>query len=145
MMMNLKKFFPTLTKVALAATTVFAMTQCSEEQLEKPASEAAATEQAAPVSDEKPSVLSLTVSGAHKMLSSSSDCKTCTFVVPANTTLIDGLKLDLQPGDTVCLDAAIKYGALEFVNFEGTEENPVIIAYRTPETTGEDNSSQESL
>jgi hypothetical protein len=40
---------------------------------------------------------------------------------------IDGLKLGIQPGDVICLDATKQYGAIRFTNIVGTATNPVII------------------
>jgi hypothetical protein len=57
-------------------------------------------------------------------------CSTCTFVIAANahTITVDGDVLGVQPGDTICLDAAAKYGqAFIFQNIVGTEAKPVIV------------------
>jgi hypothetical protein len=55
------------------------------------------------------------------------DCPSCTYVVPANTHLIDGLLLGLQPGSIIGLNAAIPYGNLLFRNIVGAYGNPIII------------------
>jgi hypothetical protein len=55
------------------------------------------------------------------------DCIECTFIVPANTYLIDGQKLGLQPGAIIGLDAAIPYKNILFRNIVGTVEKPIII------------------
>jgi hypothetical protein len=57
-------------------------------------------------------------------------CSTCTFVIAGDehTITIDGEVLGVQPGDTICLDAATKYGgAFIFENIVGTAVKPVII------------------
>jgi hypothetical protein len=57
-------------------------------------------------------------------------CSTCTFVIAGDehTLTIDGAVLGVQPGDTICLDAAARYGgAFIFTNIVGTEAKPVII------------------
>ena len=54
-------------------------------------------------------------------------CSSCTYVVPANTTLVDGLQLGLQPGSVIGLSSTIAYGKLLFRNIVGTVENPIII------------------
>jgi hypothetical protein len=57
-------------------------------------------------------------------------CSTCTFVIAGDehTLTIDGTTLDVQPGDTICLDAVAKYGgAFIFKNINGTDAKPVII------------------
>jgi hypothetical protein len=48
-------------------------------------------------------------------------------VVDANATVVDGAALGLKAGSVICLDAALKYGSLEFVNVDGTEEAPITI------------------
>jgi hypothetical protein len=55
------------------------------------------------------------------------DCPSCTYVVPANTHVIDGLLLGLQPGNIIGLNAAIPYGNLLFRNIVGAYGNPIII------------------
>lgn len=70
---------------------------------------------------------SLTIAGAHTQFTASVDCKTCTFVVSDKLETIDGKELGLKPGSVICLDAALKYGHLSFVNLEGTAEQPITI------------------
>lgn len=52
-------------------------------------------------------------------------CDQCTHVVNSWTT--DGKELNIQPGDTICLDGNIVYDNLVFSNIEGTPEKPIII------------------
>lgn len=135
-MISNPKFISTAKKLFLVAVTLFGLTQCSDEEV-IPSQAAAATDEAqVATSTETPTVLSLTVNGYYKIVSPE-ECKTCKFVVPANTTVIDGQKLDIKPGEAICLDAAIKYGALEFINLQGDDENPTLIAYRAPEVKEE--------
>jgi len=54
-------------------------------------------------------------------------CSNCTFVVAASQGTIDGKALGVKPGDTICLNAAFKYGTLTFKNIVGTAAKPVII------------------
>ncbi len=54
-------------------------------------------------------------------------CSSCTHVIAANTTTIDGHTLGFKPGDVICLDAKMKYNALIFKNIIGTRANPIII------------------
>jgi hypothetical protein len=56
------------------------------------------------------------------------DCKTCTYIVSENEEVIDGQALGFKPGNIICLNKGIEYGNLEFVNFEGSVESPIIIA-----------------
>jgi hypothetical protein len=116
----------TLRKAMLAAATVFVLTQCSEEEV-TPAVQSAEPETAVAASSNL-SMASMTVAGVNTTFATAKDCKTCTFVVPEGTELVDGKELGLQPGNVICINAAFKYGNLEFVNIEGTEENPIVIA-----------------
>lgn len=65
--------------------------------------------------------LNVSVTGA------SLDCSACTYVVPSNTTIVDGLKLGIQPGNVLCLSAANQYTGMIFRNIVGAPGNPVII------------------
>ncbi len=56
----------------------------------------------------------------------SSDCN-CTYVVPADSTVVDGKVLNLKPGSVICLNSAVAYGTLEFHNLTGTKEQPIVI------------------
>jgi hypothetical protein len=55
-------------------------------------------------------------------------CEKCKYVIPVKGDWIDGDKLKLQPGDTICLDGGTLYNIpLRFKNIRGTEDNPVTI------------------
>lgn len=56
-----------------------------------------------------------------------SSCITCSYIVPPNTTIIDGAALRIKPGDVIGLSANTVYSTLTFRNIVGTQENPVII------------------
>jgi hypothetical protein len=123
-----KKFVPAVKKVLFAATAVFALTQCSqEEELLAPAATPATPELAISAASASRSISSLTVSGIHTAFATAADCKKCTYVVPEGTTVLDGKEIGLQPGNILCLNTAFEYGALELTNLEGTEENPIVI------------------
>jgi hypothetical protein len=109
----------------LIATSVFALTQCSEEEVIAPS---VPKEAAANLSIQEDVPFSLNISGIHTFSTSEVSCKTCKYVVAANVSTIDGQKLGIKPGDLICLDAALKYGSLEFINLNGTIEHPVVIA-----------------
>ena len=51
----------------------------------------------------------------------------CTYVVPAGVSIIDGKALGLQPGSTIGLNASIVYKNLTFRNLNGTADHPIII------------------
>jgi len=114
--------------ILFAAVTLFGLSQCSEEEIapqqtEVPAAEAVATEPVA--------TGSMTISGIYTVYEDVADCKTCTYVVPADVVTVDGKELALKAGSVICLDKAIKYGDVEFVNLEGTEESPILIGTTT--------------
>lgn len=109
------------TLFAVCALVVFS--QCTEEDIVPAQTDASATEEALPVD----ATGSFTISGIYTIYESIDDCSTCTFVVPAELTEIDGAKLDLKAGSVICLDKGIQYGDLTFTNLEGTEENPIKI------------------
>lgn len=121
--------FPSLTgKILVPAIALFSFAQCSEEAEEilpqnTPAEVAQVNEQADPIA-------SLTVDGLFTEFASIADCKTCDYIVPANATVVDGNELGIKPGQTVCLDAKLTYGNLELINMNGTEKNPITVAYR---------------
>jgi hypothetical protein len=56
-----------------------------------------------------------------------SDCSSCTYVVPAGVSIVDGKALGLQPGSVIGLDARIPYKNLKFQNINGTADQPIII------------------
>ena len=72
-------------------------------------------------------VASLTIMSENTEFVSSLDCNTCTFIVAGNSETIDGKALGLKPGSVICLDAAVTYGSLTFINLQGTKEAPITI------------------
>lgn len=111
-------------KLAFAAFALFAFSQCTEEEIVPAAPEASPAEAAALPEQATGSV---TISGIYTVYEAIEDCSTCTFVVPADQAVIDGKELNLKPGAVICLDKAIKYGDVDFVNLEGTEDHPIRI------------------
>ena len=134
-----------LTKIFVPAFALFALTNCSDEELipETPAQQVAGVTTG--VQNQEEPVLSLTIDGTFTELVSTQECKTCHYIVPGNATTIDGKAIGIKPGQAICLDAAIKYGNLTFINVNGQENNPITIAYgfnkipteATEEYTGE--------
>ena len=111
-------------KILFAAFTLFIFSQCAEEEI-APAQPAAATAEAPAVAVDPTG--SMTISGIYTTYEAIEDCKTCTFVVPADMAIVDGKELDLKAGAVICLDKTIQYGDVDFVNLEGTEESPIRI------------------
>lgn len=111
-------------KLLIAACTIFIFSQCTEEEIVPTETQAASVEStpasAAPTG-------SMTISGVYTVYESVADCSTCTFVVPEDLGVVDGKELNLKPGSVICLDKAITYGDIDFVNLEGTEEHPIRI------------------
>jgi hypothetical protein len=55
-------------------------------------------------------------------------CEKCKHVIPVKGDWIDGERLNLQPGDTICLNGSWTYtNPLRFRNIVGSEEKPIII------------------
>jgi hypothetical protein len=123
-MIKKQKLIAGLSKVSLTAASFFLLTQCSPENVEI-APDYTELSAAAEVS----TVESLTISGVHTVVEADEDCKTCTIVVPVRTKVVDGTELNIKPGDFICLDKALKYGNLEFVNFIGEENKPIVIGF----------------
>ncbi|MEX1238553.1 MAG: hypothetical protein WEB30_02520 [Cyclobacteriaceae bacterium] len=111
-------------KILFAAFTLFIFSQCTEEEIVPARAEAPAVEMAALPA---PAGGSMTISGIHTTYEPIKDCTTCTFVVPANMAVVDGKELDLKAGSVICLEKAIQYGDVDFINLEGTEDNPIKI------------------
>ena len=111
-------------KIFLAAAALFVFAQCTEEEIVPNESAAAPTEQvAAPIE----ATGSMTISGIYTSYEDIQDCKTCTFIVPADLSVVDGKELGLEAGAVICLNKAIQYGDIDFVNLEGTEASPIKI------------------
>jgi len=123
----MRKKLMSVRNVLVAAFTVFMLVQCSEEEItpEQPVDAAEEEVSAAEATG------SMTISGVFTSYEEVKDCKTCTYVVPADLTVVDGKELGLKPGAIICLDKAKKYGDVDFVNLEGTEESPIVIGSAT--------------
>ena len=107
-----------------AAFSLFILAQCSEEEI-VPTESAAPTEEITAVPVEATG--SMTISGVYTSYEDVKDCTTCTFVVPSDMLIVDGKELGLKPGAIICLDKAVRYGDVEFVNLQGTEDKPITI------------------
>jgi hypothetical protein len=123
-MTNPKSIF-SLKNFLLASAAVFFMASCQEQEEEFAAvADNAEVAQAAATGS---NVQSLTITGENTSFVGAVECATCTYVVVAGEKVIDGNELGLKPGSVICLDKAVKYGDLEFVNVAGTEEAPITI------------------
>lgn len=110
--------------ILFAAFAVFMFAQCAEDEVAPQQPLEAAVEDLSATSE---ATGSMTISGVYTSYEDIQDCKTCTYVVPADATVIDGKELGLEAGSVICLDRAKRYGDVEFVNLEGTEEKPIRI------------------
>lgn len=116
-LMSIKKIF-------FAAFALIIFSQCTEEEVVPARVETPAVENAALPAK---ATGSMTISGIFTSYDAIEDCSTCTFFVPAGTAVVDGKELDLKPGAVICLDKALEYGDVDFVNLEGTEDMPITI------------------
>jgi hypothetical protein len=129
-MINIQKLFTAGKKLFIAAAAVIVMTQCTDEgELLTPQAQPAVEQATVAAAADQPTEASFTISGLYTNIVESTDCATCTYVVPAETTLIDGKVLGFKPGAVICLSKGVDYKMLEFVNLEGTEEAPIVIGY----------------
>lgn len=111
-------------KILFAAFTLFIFSQCTEEEIVPARVETPAIEMAALPAR---ATGSMTISGIHTTYEPIEDCTTCTFVVPADMAVVDGKELNLKAGSVICLEKAIQYGDVDFINLEGTEDKPIRI------------------
>jgi hypothetical protein len=115
-------------KILVAAFALFMFSQCTEQEI-VPSQSAAAPAEAVAIPMEASG--SMTISGIFTNYEDIADCKTCTYVVPAGTSVVDGKELELKAGAVICLDKAIQYGDVDFINLEGTESHPIRIGTTT--------------
>ena len=118
----------TMKNILFAAFTLFIFSQCTEEEIAP--SQAQPSVDQAVVLPEQPTG-SMTISGVFTNYEDIADCKTCTYVVPADVTVVDGEELGLKAGSVICLDKAISYGDVDFINLIGTESKPIRIGSTT--------------
>lgn len=111
--------------ILFAAFTLFMFSQCSDEEIVPTGATAAGATDIAPLPVQATG--SVNISGIYTVYESIEDCSTCTFVVPADMAVVDGAELGLKAGAVICLDKAIQYGDVDFVNLEGTEQKPIRI------------------
>lgn len=115
-------------KILFAVFSLCIFSQCTEEEIAPSQREVPSVETAALAQE---ATGSMTISGIYTTYEEIADCKTCTYVVPADIAVVDGQELELKAGAVICLDKAIKYGDVDFVNLEGTESRPIRIGATT--------------
>lgn len=126
-MNTLTKMFQVTRTITLSLAVVFSLSQCSEEEIlaDQPVTEDTATAMASETAD----VASISVAGVYTEITGDVNCATCTYVVGTGETTVDGKELGFKSGSVICLRKTLKYSAIDFVNMEGTEENPIVIGY----------------
>lgn len=122
MMMTIQKSLKSVKKLFVVAVAVCSLASCQEDELANVSQTAAETSDVA-----DSNIPSITIAGANTQFQQSVDCNTCSYVVDAGTTTIDGNELGLKAGSVICLKSGVKYQNLEFVNLQGTVESPIII------------------
>jgi hypothetical protein len=130
-MLKNKKSSISILKSFFAAGALFTLSYCSHDEEIKPnpsvnTSSAVTTTEA---TASEPSMESLTIDGIFSLLSPDTECKTCTYVIPATAEVVDGKELHIKAGDVICINSALKYGHLKLINLDGDAEHPVIIGY----------------
>lgn len=123
-MYQTKAFFKQLI-FCTALTLLFV--QCSEEELISPAAVEQEVINEQTEMDESMPVSSISISGTFTSFFHDVKCDACTFKIAEGTTTVDGQSI--KPGTVICLNEKIAYGSLEFVNMEGTEQQPITIGY----------------
>lgn len=117
-MIAAQTFAKTLQKLLLAIAIFSIFMQCRDEEILPVARERFIASDTLTAAD-------TTSQAADQTLSA--DCRECAYIVPVDSTVVDGKVLGLKPGSVIGLNSAYKYGTLEFHNIEGTEDSPIII------------------
>ncbi|MFZ6013621.1 MAG: hypothetical protein ACOYXT_25000 [Bacteroidota bacterium] len=126
-MMNIQKYQTLFARLVIASLVALSLMQCTDDELAKPENQTAVPAEANSTSDESADVASITLAGIHTVVSDSTACSSCTFIVPADARVIDGNEFEFQPGSVICITRENKHQKIEFVNIVGTPENPIII------------------
>lgn len=119
-----QKSFSVVKCVCFAFVAICFLASCQDEEI----AAAPTNSESAAVSDGESNIASLTITGENTEFSETVNCSSCTYVVDKNSEVVDGNELGLKPGSVICLNSAVKYGNLSFINVHGTTENPIIIA-----------------
>lgn len=125
-MNKIQKINSRIRKILIASSACLLMVSCAEEdQMLEQSANSPAEEIVAVV--EESDVASVTISGIYTDVIETVDCASCTFLVPENVTVVDGVALGIRPGSVVCIANGRKLGEVEFINMVGTEEAPIVI------------------
>ncbi len=128
--MTYKRTFSPIKTLVFSIVAGCLFTACQEDEFDSIAKDAANNK--AEVSQLSTSnVGSITIVGENTQIAGSVDCKTCTFVLDNKSETIDAAELGVKPGNIICLETGVTYGNLTFVNLQGTESDPIIIAHTT--------------
>ena len=126
-MKAVNKAIKSVKAILMATAIVITMVQCADEDIV--AQETIAEDINTYANAEMVEVGSLSVSGLYTEIQGDVVCATCAYIVDPNETTVDGKVIGLKPGSVVCLRKNLKYGAVDFINMEGTEEKPIVIGY----------------
>lgn len=126
-MKTVDKVIKSVKALLVATTIIFTMVQCADEEIV--VQETLADDINTYANAEVVEVGSLSVSGLYTEIEGDVVCATCSYLVDPKETTVDGKVIGLKPGSVVCLRKSLKYGALDFINMEGTEEEPIVIGY----------------
>lgn len=102
-------FLKHTSKLIFAFAILFTFFQCSEEE-----------EMIVPEEPSAPEVIATSTGSALS-------CAECTYVIPADQSIIDGKELGIKPGDVIALQSGVEYNMLTFQNIVGTADQPVRI------------------
>jgi hypothetical protein len=105
-MIRKQNFLAGAKRIAFVTTLILALVRCSEDEI--------ISEE---IIDDDPITQAAAVT----------DCSSCTYVVPANTHVVDGKALNLKPGSVIGLNTSYAYKNIVFRNLEGTASAPIII------------------
>lgn len=108
-----------------SAISLFSLTNCTDNTELETATQA----ESVAAENDGEAAGSITIDGTYTVLTSTTNCSKCDFIVPENLAVVDAKQIGIQPGQAICLDAAIRYGNISIINVEGEPDKPVTIAY----------------
>lgn len=126
-MATIERALKSVKSIFFSTAIVLTLVQCSEEEIV--AEESIVEDMTTEIMSEAVNVASISVEGVYTEVQGDVSCNTCTYVVAPAETTVDGKELGLKPGSVICLRKSLQYSSVDFVNLEGTEENPIVIGY----------------